>query len=179
MAALVSNIDEFDSSREEWTQYVERMDHFFAANSIEDAGKKKSTFLALIGPATYTLVRNLVSPNKPGDKSYDELVKALSDHFNPTTSETVQRSKFHSCVRRQRESIAAYVAKLRSLAEFCNFGTTLDDMLKDHLLLGVNNHKIQQAQLAEERLTLTKALKIAQSLETAAKNAKLLSQGNR
>ena len=50
-------------------------------------------------------------------------------------------------------------------------------MLKDHLLLRVNNHKIQQALLAEEKLTLTKALKIAQSLETAAINAKLLSQG--
>ena len=80
MAALVGKIDEFDSSREEWTQYVERMDHFFASNSIKGAGKKKSTFLALIGPATYTLVRNMVSPNKLCDKAYDELVKALSNH---------------------------------------------------------------------------------------------------
>ena len=124
MAALVGKIDKFDLSREEWTQYVERMEHFFAANSIEDARKKKSTFLTLIGPGTYMLVRNLVSPSKPGDKSYDKLVKALSDHFNPTPSETVQRSKFHSRARRQGESIAAYVAELRSLAEFCNFGTT-------------------------------------------------------
>ena len=132
----------------------------------------------LIGPATYTLTKNLVSPSKPGDKSYDELVKALSDHFYPTPSETVQRSKFHSRVRKQGESVAAFVAELRSLAEFCNFGATLDDMLKDRILLGVNNHKIQQALLAEDKLTLTKALKIAQSLEAAAKNAKILSQGN-
>ena len=66
------------------------MDHFFAANGIDDTDKKKSTFLAVIGPATYTLVRNLVSPNEPGDKLYDELVAALKKHFNPTPSETVQ-----------------------------------------------------------------------------------------
>ena len=83
MAALLGKIEEFE---EEWPQYVERMDHFFAANGIDNADKKKSTFLAVIGPATYSLVRNLVSPDKPGDKSYDELVDALKKQ---TPSETV------------------------------------------------------------------------------------------
>ena len=67
MAALLGKIDEYDASKEEWPQYVERIDHFFAANGIDNANKKKSTFLAVIGPATYGLVRNLVSPKKPGE----------------------------------------------------------------------------------------------------------------
>ena len=66
MAALLGKAEEFDASKEEWAQCMERMDHFFAANGINDAYKKKSTFLAVIGPTTYTLVRNLVSPEKPG-----------------------------------------------------------------------------------------------------------------
>ena len=32
------------------------------AKSIEDVGKKKSVFLAVIGLTTYSLLRNLVSP---------------------------------------------------------------------------------------------------------------------
>ena len=52
MAALLGKIEEYDGSKEEWPQYVERMDHFFAANGIDDVSKKKSTFLAVIGPAT-------------------------------------------------------------------------------------------------------------------------------
>ena len=94
MAALLGKADEFGASKEEWAQYVERMDHFSAANGINDA-YKKTTFLAVTGTTIYTLVRNLVSPEKPGDKSY-ELVAALKKYFNPTPSETVQRSKFHS-----------------------------------------------------------------------------------
>ena len=50
---------------------MECMDYFFAANGIEDADKKKSAILAVIGAPTYKLVRNLVSPAKPGDKTYD------------------------------------------------------------------------------------------------------------
>ena len=82
MLNLVGKI-EFDSIKEDWTQYVKRVDHFFAANEITDAGRKKLAFWAVIGPTTYTLVRNLVSPAKPGEKSYDKLIKALKDHLTP------------------------------------------------------------------------------------------------
>ena len=177
MAALIGKIDEFDASKEEWPQYVERMEHFFVANSIEDAVKKKSTFLAVIGPATYSLVRNLVSPEKPGDRTYAQLVDILTKHFNLTPSETLQRAKFHSRIRKPGETIATYVADLRSLAEFCNFGASLNDMFRDRLFCGVNNTKMQQTLLAKKTLTLDEALELTQGLETAAKNVKTLSHG--
>ena len=90
MSTLLGRIDEFDGSKEEWTQYVERLDHFFIADGITDGDRKKSAFIAVIGPTMYTLLRNLVSPEKPGDKSYEQLVTIL---HNLTPSETVQRSK--------------------------------------------------------------------------------------
>ena len=78
MATLLGKLEEYDRSTEDWTQYVERMDHFFDANEIVDVGKKKSVFLAVVGPTTYALLRNLVSPAKPGDKTFVELVAALN-----------------------------------------------------------------------------------------------------
>ena len=100
-------------------------------HNIVEADKKRSVFLAVVGPTTCTLLRNLVFPTRPGEKTFDELVSVLKEHFNPTPSETVQRSRFHCRVRRQGESVADFVAELRSLAEFCNFGATLNDMLRD------------------------------------------------
>ena len=37
---LFGKIDEFNSKNEEWRHYVERMNHFFAANGIEDQEKQ-------------------------------------------------------------------------------------------------------------------------------------------
>ena len=68
-AATLGKIDEFDSSKEEWPQYVERLGHFFTANDIKTAEKKRAVFLAVIGPVTYRLLHNLISPAKPGDKT--------------------------------------------------------------------------------------------------------------
>ena len=176
MATLLGKLEEYDRSTEDWTQYVERMDHFFDANEIVDVRKKKSVFLAVVGPTTYALLQNLVAPAKPGDKTFVELVAALKEHFKPTPSETVQRSKFHTRVRKPGESVADLVAELRSLAEFCNFGTSLNDILRDRIVGGINSSKIQQRLLAEKDLTLEKAVNLSQGMETATKYVQELAQ---
>ncbi len=118
-----------------------------------------------------------MSPAKPGDKTFEELVALLQEHYNPKPSETVQRAKFHSRVRKQRETIADFVVELRALAEFCNFGASLNEMLRDRIVCGINSSKLQQRLLAEKELTLVKAIDLAQGMETATKNAKDNSQG--
>ena len=40
--ALLGRVDYYDSSKEEWTQYVERLEHFFAANGVDTDAKKLS-----------------------------------------------------------------------------------------------------------------------------------------
>ena len=47
-------------------------------------------------------------------------------------------------VQTMGESIFDFVAALRHLAEYCNFGGSLENMLRDRLVSGVNNEKIQR-----------------------------------
>ena len=144
----LGRVDEFDSSKDVWPEYVERLGHFFDANGITDGDKEQAVLLTVVGAVTYKMLRNLVSPNKPGEKTYEELVEALSKHFNPIPSVIVEHFKFHSWVRKAGKSIATYVAELRSLSEYCEFGTMLEDMLRDRLVCGVNDCNIQRT-LAE------------------------------
>ena len=67
--ATLRKIDEFDLNKEEWPQYVERLGHFFSANDINSPEKKRAVFLAVVGPAMYGLLHNLIWPDKPGDKT--------------------------------------------------------------------------------------------------------------
>ena len=36
MAGLIGKIGEFDSATEDWTSYLERLNHYLAANGIEE-----------------------------------------------------------------------------------------------------------------------------------------------
>lgn len=67
----------------------------------------------------------------------------------------------------KEESVANYVAELRSLADYCNFGESLEAMLRDRLMCGINDAGIQTRLLAEAKLTYKRALEIAKGQETA------------
>lgn len=89
-------------------------------------------------------MRNLLSPTKPGEKTLAQLAALSKKHFNPKPSEIVQRFKFDSRVRKPTESVAEYVAELRKLAQDCNYGQTLPPMLRDRLVCGVSDDRIQR-----------------------------------
>ena len=73
--------------------------------------------------------------------------------------------------RKQGESIGEFVAQLRKLSEHYRFGESFPDMLRDRLVCGCNDYRLQCKLLAEESLTFDKALKIAKAVETAERDS--------
>ena len=67
--------------------------------------------------------------------------------------------------------------KLRSIAEYCNFGAMLDVILRDRLVCGINNSQIQKRLLSEKTLKYQNALKLALGIEAAALSLKMTLQG--
>ncbi len=61
---------EFDEEKEEWAQYVERLGNFFSANNVTEVDRKRAIFLTVIGPAASKLLRSLISPAKPTEKTF-------------------------------------------------------------------------------------------------------------
>lgn len=125
---------EFDLEKEHWIQYVEQLEQFFEANGITDTGKKRAILLTCIGLSTYRLLRSLVTPDKPNSKTFKDLVAVLKDNYNPKPSPLVEHFKFNSRVRCPGESIATFISELCSLAEHCDYGNSLDDMLCDQFV---------------------------------------------
>ena len=85
MVTLLGSIEHFDPQSEGIQEYVERVEQHFEANGIvgEVKDQRRSAFLTLVGPATYKLLRNLLEPEKPRDKTLEQLVEKLIDHYCP------------------------------------------------------------------------------------------------
>lgn len=109
----------------------QKLEEYFIANDIESADKKKAILLSVVGAETYQLIRSLVAPAKPKEKSFGNLVKLVQEHHQPIPSAIVQRYKFNSRAQKTGEFIATFVAELQRIAEHCKFGGTLDEMLQD------------------------------------------------
>ena len=94
--AAVRAIGEFEPEQEQWTQYSERLGHYFTANGITDEEKNKAVLLTVIGRVMYKLLRNLIAPETVDGISYGEIVDGLSRHYFPQLSEIVRRYEFNS-----------------------------------------------------------------------------------
>ena len=173
--ATYGKIGEFDPSSEKWDNYIERAEQFYIANDINDDVKKRAILLSSCGAKTYQLLRGL-SDNNPSTKSYAELNTLMKEHLYPARNPIAERFKFNTRDRLPNESIAEYLAVLRRLSEHCEYGTTLNQMLRDRLVCGVKYEKIQQRLLSEKALTLEKALQIAYSMESAVEYSKTIVQ---
>ena len=174
--ASYGKLSEFHPEAESISAYLERVELFFTANSIAD-DKKVAVFLSVIGGKTYSLLRDLLAPEKPQDKSLSVLFKKLKEHYEPKPLVIAERFYFHRRDQGANESIAEYIAELRRLATNCEFGEYLNDALRDRLVCGLRNTGIQKRLLSEASLTLAKAGEIAQGMEAAEKNAKRLQGG--
>ncbi|XP_071491519.1 uncharacterized protein [Diadema antillarum] len=150
--ATFGSIGEFNDKDGSWTQYVERMSHYFAANDISDGGKQRSILLSVCGASMYNLISSLCAPSKPGELSYSELVTLVTNHREPKPSVIVQRFKFNTRVQKERESLAEYLAELKRLADYCEFGSMLKEMPRDRMVCGVRDERVQRRLLAEPDL---------------------------
>jgi hypothetical protein len=155
----------FDPSQETWSSYAERLGYYFSANDVGEDKKKKAILLTVCGPSTFQLLKSLLQPATPNEKTYAQLTAILSQHYNPAPSVIMQRYKFNTRTRKDGESVATYVAELKRLGEHCAYGDSLNEMVRDRLVCGINDLRIQNRLLQEPQdLTFQKALEIAQSI---------------
>ena len=116
---------------------------FFEVNSIADE-KKISWLLNVMGAKTYSLLRTLVAPSQPKEKTMEELVAVLKQHYEPKRLIIARRFYFHRRDQAAQETIAEYIAELRKLATPCEFGQYLDQALHDRLVCGLRSETTQK-----------------------------------
>ena len=83
--AVIGTVTPFDVASQSWEEYDEMLEMFFEANDIEAADKKRAVLLSGVGAATYSLLRSLVSPQAPKEKTYDQLTTILKGSLRPDT----------------------------------------------------------------------------------------------
>ena len=125
------------------------------------------------GPTSYIVKKC------PAQKTLTEIVKILQEHLSPKPLVIAERFRFHKRSQLEGESISSFLASLKKLSEYCEFGTNLNDSLRDRFVCGLSNELIQKRLLSEADLSLSKASEIALAMETAAKDSEELTEVNK
>ena len=170
----------YNATEEPWDRYIDRLSMYFEANDITDPAQKRATLIAEVGPTTYALFCKVLFPSKPTECTFQEINDAMKKHLQPTTSIIIERYKFNTRHRQPGESIEAFVAELRGLAEHCNYGDGLDSMLRDRFVCGLRDDRLTKSLLTQgDKLTFAKAVELAHAWQQAEDHAKDMTTSSR
>ncbi|XP_069365633.1 uncharacterized protein [Maniola hyperantus] len=163
-------LGEFDVVSGNWASYCERMEMYFIVGEVKET-LRVPTMISMVGDRAYELMVNLCSPDRPGNKTFAELVKIVGEHLQPKPSILAERFRFRQYRQQESTSVSQYVAELKELSRFCEFGNNLSENLRDQLVCGLQSEVIRQRLFAEETLDFNRAVRLATTFEAAEKNA--------
>ena len=143
------------------------MEQYFLANDIKEEKEQRAVLLSVCGSKTYTLIRDLLQPRKPAYTRLEDILKKVGKHYSPKPSGTLQIPQSKTSARGKRVRV---YRGFRKLTEHCNFGETLDDMMRDKLVCGIKDEKVQRRLLAEPDLKYKRAVELALAFELVSKN---------
>ena len=153
---LHGSVAAFDPSQEEWSEYAERILHYFTANDISSPEKRRAILLNVVGPTTYRLLKTLASPAAVTELTFDQLVERAKKHFNPKPSPIIKRFEFNTRRQEEGETVAVFVAELRKITQYCEYGDALSDMLRDRVVCGISKSQCSVVYCKKRPSPLTK-----------------------
>ena len=106
--------------------------------------KEPNYWISMPRTSTYQLIWKVVLPAKSTEKSFEQILTLVRQRYFPKPSVTMQWLTFNSRSQK-RESLLPHliVIDLWRLSEYCNFGESLAQMLRDRLDCGMNDDRVQ------------------------------------
>lgn len=166
----IGKIESFDLNSKKWLAYVRRVEQFIELNQI-DEHLKVATLITVVGQVTYDLMCDLCAPEHPETKTFEDLVRLVGEHVEPKRSDIAERHVFRLRRQRDGESLSQYLQALKHLASTCNFGTNLEENLRDQFVSGLASDDMRTRLFAEPDLSYRRAIELGLALEAADRHA--------
>ena len=177
----------------DWESYIKRFEMYFVCANITDHVRKLAMLLYCGGKCIHhvhdTLGIELYDDtgailkeddgngNQVDIDVYKTSVEALTNHFIPEKNITYERNCFRAEQQLLDESSAAFVTRLRKLAQSCKFEEySTDKAIIDQYIEKCSSPKLRILLLKEKNLTLDHLLQIAKTHESSRVQADTIQQ---
>ncbi|UYV80838.1 K02A2.6-like [Cordylochernes scorpioides] len=98
-------------------------------------------------------------------KNLDKVIEAFDNHFIGKRNVVYERALFGLRSQRPEETIEEFVTVLHRISEHCEYANLREELIRDRLVLGVEDKKLSEKLMLNKNLTLAKAVEIARQWE--------------
>ena len=111
-------------------------------------------------------------------KKYQKVLEKFDEFFAVRRNVIFERAHFNKRTQQQGESAEDYITVLHQLAECCEYGDIKEEMIRDHLVVGIRDEAMLERLQMESELTLDKVKKLIRQREAVQQQHGILKCSN-
>lgn len=159
-----------------WVKFKQQFQIFLTAAGFDrfSETRKAAIFLNSVGHEVQELYFNVLKTEE--SMKYEQIIKLLDDYFEPKQNELISTYSFHKRNQEEGESFDLFYTEIRKLVKNCNFKEQEERMLRDRIVLGVQDQKLQRKFLETSKLTLQTAVDMCRASELSNNHSKMMHQ---
>ena len=146
----------------------------------ENPGRNKerraATLLTCIDSDALDVINAMEFENEDQRKDPEVILEKMKQYCIGECNETYERYVFNRRDQESNESVDAYVTVLRKLAKTCNYGPLTDSLIRNRMVVGINDNSARKKLLQTSKLTLGQCIDICRSSQTLARQLKEMNQ---
>ena len=160
-----------------WAVWIAQFDNYLLAigGDAFPQARQKAILLHSLGCEGQRVFQTLpVVPKAEGETDVAHAKRVLQGFFGPKCNVVGERYRFRCRAQQPHETTAQWVSVLRQLAATCDYGERSEEFIRDQVVEKTSSAPLRQRLLMEETLTLSKTLLLAESVETASREARAM-----
>ena len=160
---------------DDWPHWKRRFEQFRVASGLVSDGEVKqvNTLLYCVGEEAEAVLTS-TNATEEDREVYDTVVAKFDAFFKVRRNVIFERAKFNRRSQLAGEPAEQFIMELYTLAEHCNYGDMTDEMIRDRLVVGIQDAALSQLLQLDAELTLEKAKKRVRQREAVAEQQQAL-----
>ena len=146
---------------EKWRKWKRACEYYAEGEGIDNARKKTSQLLHFSGMEVQDIFEDLQDPGpipESGDNAFKIAIRKLDSYFRVEENIPYERHVFHQLAPKEEETADQFMVRLRKQARHCDFGTSLNDNLRDQLIEKLTDFELKRKLLELRNITLEEVL---------------------
>ena len=152
--------EQFTFSRpQEWPKWIRRFERFRNATGLatKEETVQVNTLIYTMGDEADDIFRSF-GLSEEEKKVYTTVLNKFESHFVKRRYIIFERAKFNMRIQGENEPVDAFITDLYSLAEHCGYTNLHDEMIRDRLVVGLQDASLSEKLQLDPDLTLDKAV---------------------
>ncbi|PIK42334.1 hypothetical protein BSL78_20817 [Apostichopus japonicus] len=178
----------FSFKSEDWEQWIKRFERFRSASGLSEkpsvtqvdmliycmGEQAEEIFNSFTFPPIVVVTESEGSQSTPQSPSYSDVKDKFQSHFIARRNVIYERAKFNKRCQMEGETVDEFITGLYKLSEHCNYGTLKEELIRDRLVVGLRDSRLQQKLQLDSALTLESAKRTARLHEVVRKEHEVL-----